>query len=41
MGWIAFAIVIFGICVGEGLTNIGKGLSNLGEHIAKKKEDKQ
>lgn len=39
MGWIAFAIVILGICIGEGLTNIGKGLSNLGEHIAKKKED--
>lgn len=42
MGWIAFAIVVFGICVGEGLTNIGKGLSNIGEFIAKKKkEDKQ
>lgn len=41
MGWIAFAIVIFGICVGEGLTNIGKGLSNLGEYIAKKKEEQK
>ena len=39
MGWIALAIVIFGICVGEGLTKIGRGLNNLGEHIAKKKED--
>ena len=40
MEWIALAIVIFGICVGEGLTNIGKGLSNLGEHIAKKEDKK-
>ena len=39
MGWIAFAIIILGICIGEGLTNIGRGLSNLGEYIAKKKED--
>ena len=39
MEWIAIAIVVFGIFIDNGLTNIGKGLSNLGEFISKSKED--
>lgn len=39
MELIAIAIIVLGIFLDNGLTNIGKGLSNLGEFISKKKED--
>lgn len=32
-------MVIFGLLIDNGLTNIGKGLSNLGEYLSKKMED--
>lgn len=41
MGLIAISIIVFGIFLDEGLTNIGKGLSSLGEFISKKKEDEK
>ncbi len=39
MEWIAIAIIVLGVLLDDGLTNIGKGLNNLGEFISKKKED--